>query len=134
MANFLLTSLPAIAIAAPVALNARFILRLYGPAFEHGATALALISAAAVLSAINLPVGAAIWSLDATVPAVLLSLLRGSVLVLASYALAGDGANGLAMAYVIMGVAQTAATVPFMIWFLRRKLVPASASEEVALA
>ena len=133
-ANFLLTSAPAIAIAVPVAICARFILRLYGPTFEHGATALVLISFAAVLSAMNIPVGHAIWSLDATTPAVLLSLLRGAALVLASYALAGNGATGIAGAYVIMGVIQTAATAPFMIWLLRRKLAPDAAADEAALA
>jgi O-antigen/teichoic acid export membrane protein len=122
--SFLLTSVPAIAIAVPVAIFSPLIVRLYGPAFEHGATALALISFAAVLSAINIPVGQAIWSLDAIVPAVLLALLRGGVLVAASYALAAKGASGIAAAYVIMGLIQTAATVPFMIFILRRKLAP----------
>ncbi len=131
--NFLLTSAPAIAIAVPVAICARFIVRLYGPAFEHGATALALISLAAVLSAINIPVGHAIWSLDATMSAVLLALLRGGVLVAAAYALARGGATGLAGAYVIMGVIQTVATVPFMIWLLRRRFTPATSPDEVAL-
>jgi O-antigen/teichoic acid export membrane protein len=132
--NFLLTSAPAVAIAVPVAVCSRFIVRLYGPAFEHGAAALALISVAAVLSALNIPVGHALWSLDATAPAVLLALLRGAALVLASCALAGRGATGLAAAYVVMGVIQTAATIPFMIWLLRRGCAPAPVPEEVAAA
>src|SRR6266403_854960 len=122
--NVLLTSVPAITIAVPVAICAPFIMRLYGPAFEHGATALVLISFAAVLSAIALPIGHVIWSLDATISAVLLALLRGGVLVIASYALAQGGATGLAGAHVIMGVIQTAA-VPFTFWILRRRLLPA---------
>jgi O-antigen/teichoic acid export membrane protein len=131
--SFLLTSAPAIAIAVPVALCSRFIVRLYGPAFEHGAGALVLISLASVLSAMNLPVGHALWSLDATVSAVLLALLRGGVLVLGSYALAGKGATGVAEAYVIMGVIQTAATVPFMIWILHRRFAQTASPNEVAL-
>lgn len=132
--NFLLTSAPAITMAVPVAICAPFIMRLYGPAFEHGATALVLISFAAALTAINIPVGHVIWSLDATISAVLLSLFRGGVLVIASYALAQAGATGLAGAHVIMGVVQTAATVPFMAWILRRKLAPAASPKEIALA
>jgi O-antigen/teichoic acid export membrane protein len=132
--NFLLTSAPAITMAVPVAICSPLIMRLYGPAFEHGATALALISLAAVLSAINIPVGHAIWSLDATMSAVLLALLRSGALVISSYALAQAGATGLAGAYVIMGVVQTAATVPFMAWILRRKLAPTASPNEMALA
>ena len=104
------------------------------PGSEHGATGLVLISFAAVLSAINTPVGHALWSLDATISAVLLALLRGGALVLAAYALADKGATGLAGAYVIMGVIQTAATVPFMMWLLRRRLTSVAAREEVAVA
>jgi len=132
--NLVLTSAPAITIAIPVAISAPFIMRLYGPAFEHGATALALISLAAVLSAITLPIGHVIWSLDATMSAVLLALLRSGALVISTYALAQAGASGLAGAYVIMGVVQTAATVPFMAWILRRRLTPAACLEEIALA
>jgi O-antigen/teichoic acid export membrane protein len=132
--NFLLTSAPAIAIAVPVAICAPFIMRLYGPAFEHGATALTLISLAAVLSAINIPVGHVIWSLDATISGVLLALLRSGALVISSYALAQSGATGVAGAYVIMGVIQTAATVPFMIWIIRRKLAPVDPLKEIVLA
>jgi O-antigen/teichoic acid export membrane protein len=129
--NLVLTSVPALAIAIPVATCSRFIMRLYGLGFEHGATALALISLAAVLSAINIPVGHAIWSLDATGPAVLLAGLRGGVLVLASYILAGKGATGLAGAYVAMGIVQTVATIPIMLWTLRRKLAQPASPEVV---
>jgi O-antigen/teichoic acid export membrane protein len=132
--NLFLTSAPAITIAIPVAIWSGFIMRLYGPAFEHGATALALISLAAVLFALTLPIGHVIWSLDATRSAVLLALLRSGVLVMASYALARSGATGLAGAYVIMGVIQTVVTVPFTVWILRRRLGPAVPLKEVALA
>jgi len=132
--NLWLTSAPAIAVAVPVAICAPFVMRLYGPAFAHGAAALALISLAAVFSAVTLPIGHVIWSLDATTSAVLLALLRSSTLVIASYALARAGATGLAGAYVIMGIVQTAAAVPFTLWILRRRLVPTSSLEETAMA
>jgi O-antigen/teichoic acid export membrane protein len=109
-------------------------MRLYGPAFEHGATALALISLAAVLSAVTLPIGHVIWSLDATISAVLLALLRSGTLVVASYALAEGGARGVAGAYVIMGIVHMAVIVPFTFWILRRKLAPAASPKEIALA
>jgi O-antigen/teichoic acid export membrane protein len=127
--NFLLTSIPAVAIMIPVALGAPFIVSLYGPSFQHGATALALISLAAVLSAMNITVGHAIWSLEATTPAVLLSILNGVSLVAAAYALTGRGASGLAGAYVVMGVIQTAVAIPFMSWLLRKTFAPAAAVE-----
>jgi len=132
--NLWLTSAPAIAVAVPVAICAPFVMRLYGPAFAHGAAALALISLAAVFSAVTLPIGHVIWSLDATTSAVLLALLRSSTLVIASYALARAGATGLTGAYVIMGIVQTAAAVPFALWILRRRLVPTSSLEETAMA
>jgi O-antigen/teichoic acid export membrane protein len=131
--NFVLTTLPALAIAVPVALAAPWILKLYGPAYAHGTTALVLISFASVLSAFNIPVGHAIWSLDANVPAVLLAVLNGVTLVLSAYALAGRGAAGLAGAYVIMGLVQTAVNIPFVFWLLRRRFAPAQpAAAELA--
>jgi O-antigen/teichoic acid export membrane protein len=121
--NFLMAAVPAIVMAVPVAMGARFIVALYGPAFEHGAAALVLISIASVISASNTTVGYAIWSLDATTSGVLLALLRGCTLVLASYALAGKGAVGQAGAHVIMGGVQTIVQIPFMIWLLRSKFL-----------
>ena len=98
------------------------------------AAGLVLISFASVLTAINTPVGHVLWSLDATTSAVLLALVRGGALVLAAYAFADKGATGLAGAYVIMGVVQTIANIPFLVWLLRRKLTPVAAREEVAVA
>ena len=130
--TFLLTSAPAIAIAIPVAVFAPWILRMYGPEFVHGSTALVLIAASSVLSASNLPVGNAIWSLDAVRSAVALALLRGGSLVAAAYFLAANAATGLAEAYLIMTIVQTAVSIPFMLWLLRNTQVQHRA--EVAIA
>jgi O-antigen/teichoic acid export membrane protein len=130
--TFLLTSAPAIAIAIPVAICARWILHLYGADFVHGSPALILICIASVLTAFNIPVGHAIWSLDAIRSAVALALLRGGVLVVAAYALAAGAATGLAEAYLIMAIVQTAVSIPFMLWLLRQKVTPAKV--EVAVA
>jgi hypothetical protein len=54
--------------------------------------------------------------------------------VLASSVLAGHGATGLAGAYVIMGVVQTAVNVPFMGWLLRREFTVTTAPETCAIA
>ena len=132
--NFMLTTAPAVIIGVVVAVFARPIMHMYGPGFEHGAAGLVLISFASVLTAINTPVGHVLWSLDATTSAVLLALVRGGALVLAAYAFADKGATGLAGAYVIMGVVQTIANIPFLVWLLRRKLTPVAAREEVAVA
>jgi O-antigen/teichoic acid export membrane protein len=131
--NFLVIPAPAIAVAVPVMICSHFILRLYGPAFQHGARALMLMALAAVLTAVNIPVGHALWSLNATTSAMLLALLNGAVLVLGAYALTGHGAVGLAGAYVIMGLIQTAVNVPLMIWLLRRRFALNPCAEEMAL-
>ena len=132
--NFVLTAGPAFGIAVPLAIGATRIMRMYGTAFEHGATALVLLSAAAVLSAMNITIGHVIWSLEATMAGALLAFLRGGTLVLATYALAGNGAIGLAAAYLIMGAIQSAVQIPFMIRLVRRKFAPSSAALEAALA
>ena len=130
--TFLLTSAPAVAIAIPVAIGAPWILRMYGAEFVRGSTALVFISAASVLTSLNIPVGHAIWSLDAIRSAVAIALLRGGVLVTAAYFLAGRAATGLAEAYLIMAIIQTAVSIPFTLWLVRTAIVPAQA--EVALA
>lgn len=131
--TFLLTIAPAAAVGVPVALCSKWIMRMYGAEFAHGATALVLIAAASVLTAANIPVGHAIWSLDAIKSAVALAAVRGGALVIAAYALANKAATGLAEAYLIMAAVQTAASVPFMIWVLRNEFASA-AEEEVAIA
>ena len=130
--NFILISLPAMFVAAPVMLLSKDILRMYGPTFVHGIPALLLIAIAAVLTAMNIPVGHAIWSLDATFAAVLLSLLNGVTLVAGAYMLTSQGAAGLAGAYVLMGCVQTAANAPFMFWLLRKRLFRKYEPESVA--
>jgi O-antigen/teichoic acid export membrane protein len=130
--NFAMTSAPALAIAVPVALAAPWIMRIYGPGYENGALALALISAATVIQCMGISIGHAIWSLDATRAAVLLALLRGVTLVAATYALAGYGAAGLAGAHLAMGVAQTLGTIPFLVWLLRSRLAGGVTQEEPA--
>jgi O-antigen/teichoic acid export membrane protein len=131
--NFLMTATPAMLIAIPVAIGSRFIVGLYGPAFRDGATALSLISIYAVLAAANIPVGHALWSLEATRAAVWLGLLNGVVLVSGAYAFAGRGAAGLAGAYLIMGLVQTAVNIPFLMWLLRRKFAVAVPPAEPVL-
>lgn len=132
--TFLLIPAPAAIVAVPVAACSPWIMRLYGTSFQHGAPALALMSVAALLSAVNIPVGHALWSLNATTPAVLLALLNGGTLVIAAYALATKGALGLASAYVVMGIFQTIVSAFFVSWLLRKKLATPTASSEFALA
>ena len=132
--NFILISLPAVVVAVPVMLGAKYILQMYGPAFAHGVPALILIAVAAVLTAINIPVGHAIWSLDATVAAMLLAGLNGVTLVVGAYTLTLYGAAGLAGAYVLMGLVQTAVNVPFIFWLLRKRFSHAFEPESVIAA
>jgi hypothetical protein len=82
----------------------------------------------------NIPVGHAIWSLEATMSAAVLALLNAASLVLASSALVRHGATGLAGAYVITGVVQTIVNVPFMSWLLRREFTVTRPAEDCAIA
>jgi O-antigen/teichoic acid export membrane protein len=118
--NFLLTTALAAAIAVPVGLAAPWIMSLYGHGFASGASTLRLVCLATVISAANMSVGQAIWSLGAAVPGMLLSLLRGLALVGAASLLTAHGAVGLAGAYVFMGVVQTLVQAPFMFALLRK--------------
>lgn len=132
--DFILVPAPAFFVAIPVVLCAPWIIQLYGPAYANGAPALALIGFAAVLSALNIPVGHALWSLDATKPAMLLALVNGTTLITAAYFLANKGAAGLAGAYGITGVVQTCASAIFIVWLVRTKVHSAvlAAPETVA--
>lgn len=120
-ANFLVTSVPAVAVAVPIAIGSRFIMGLYGPAFLKASHAVVLITISAVWFAISTPMNNAMWSLGAVVPAVVLSLVRGGVLVVAAYALVGNGAEGLAWAHVIMSTVQAVIGLPWLAWLLRRR-------------
>jgi len=130
--NFALTTLPAVLVAVPLIIGAPLVMRLYGRSFEHGAAALALIGVAAILSAMNITVGQAIWSLEAPLAGMLLAVLRGGALVLAAYFFAGKGATGLAAAYLSMGAIQTAVQAPFMARLLRRKFAARVSPVEAA--
>jgi O-antigen/teichoic acid export membrane protein len=119
--NFLLTTALAVIIAVPVGLAAPWIMSLYGHGFVSGASTLRLICISAVISAANISVGQAIWSLGAAVPGMLLALIRGVALVVAAGLLSPRGAVGLAGAYVLMGVVQTAVQAPFLRALMRKQ-------------
>ena len=93
----------------------------YGTAFDKAAGTLVLVCLASVLSAANICVGQAIWSLGAVSWGMSRAFLRGGVLVAVSYPLVAYGAVGLASAYVVTGVVQTAVQVFFIVWLLRGK-------------
>jgi O-antigen/teichoic acid export membrane protein len=60
--NLILAALAATAVAAPVALGAPYIMRLYGAGFQQGSLILVLSAATAVIACINAVVGTAILS------------------------------------------------------------------------
>lgn len=117
-----ITTASAAATALPIALASPYIMRAYGEAFHKGAVTLVLICVATVLSAANICVGHAIWSLGAASWGMVLSFLRGGVLVAASYLLIPmHGAAGLALSYVVMGLVQTVVQVFFILWLIRQR-------------
>jgi O-antigen/teichoic acid export membrane protein len=120
-ANFALTSGLAVVTAIPVAASSNWIMSFYGPEFAGRGIVLTWICAGAVLMALNAAVGQAIWSLNAARAGMLLAILRGGALVAAAYLLVDRGAEGLAGAYVAMGLIQTLTQAPFMAWLLRRQ-------------
>jgi O-antigen/teichoic acid export membrane protein len=117
----LVTTVSAIALAVPIALASSHIMRSYGVAFGKGAGTLVLVCVASVLSAANISVGQAIWSLGAASWGMALAALRGGVLVAASYPLVAHGAAGLAEAYVVSAIVQTTVQAFFISWLLRQK-------------
>ncbi len=121
LANFVLTTGSALVLAVPVAIAAPFVMSLYGKSFTQADNVLFLVCLAAVLTAANTSVGHAIWSLDATLPGVLLALMRGLLLVGAAYLLRSHGALGLAGSYAFMALIQTLVCSGFIWWLLRRR-------------
>ena len=119
--NFLLTTSLAAAIALPVGLAAPWIMSFYGHGFAPGATTLRLICIATVIAAANFSVGDAIWSLGAAPAGMLLALLKGVALLVGARLFAAHGATGLAGAYVVMGIVQTAVQVPFIYSLIRKQ-------------
>jgi O-antigen/teichoic acid export membrane protein len=119
--NFLATSGLAVATAVPIMVASPYIMRAYGSSFASGYMVLIVATIATVISSLNIAVGQAIWSLNAPVAGMVLSLLRGGLLVGSSLALAGYGAVGLASAYVITAVVQTLMQIPYMAYLLRKQ-------------
>jgi O-antigen/teichoic acid export membrane protein len=99
---------------------------LYGPGFEKGSNAVVLITISAVLFAISTPMNNAMWSLEAVVPAMVLSFLRGGVLVMAAYPLVRNGVEGLVWANVIMSIVQTVIGLPWLAWLVHHRFRGAS--------
>jgi O-antigen/teichoic acid export membrane protein len=118
--NFFLTTGSSLVIALPLAFASYFIMSLYGEEFKAGASVLTIICFASVLSAANITVGHAIWSLNAAKAGMFLALFRGISLVVAAYYLVPMGAMGLALAYLVMGILQTIIQYPF-VWSLLNK-------------
>src|SRR5207253_9932082 len=80
-----------------------------------------LRSLSAVCFAFSSPVKHAMWSVGAAGPGVLLSLVRGGPLVIGAYAWVGQGAWGLALAYMLVSIAQVVVGLPWLGWLMRRK-------------
>jgi O-antigen/teichoic acid export membrane protein len=111
-----------LATAVLVALAAPYIASLYGQQFGKAAIVIRVMCACSVLIAINISAGQIIWSLDAARAAMLFALLQGTVLVGASFLLAGHGAEGLAWAHLITAAVLTLAQVPFGVLRIRKVL------------
>ena len=120
---FVATTGSALAVAIPVAVAAPTMMRLFGHGFQHSDLTVRLLCLSAVLSAMNIVVGNAIWSLDATVSGVLLALLRGAMLVAFALMFVHAGAPGLASAYLSMTILQTLTSLVFMRWLLANRSV-----------
>jgi O-antigen/teichoic acid export membrane protein len=109
----------AVIIAVPIAMASPYIMRAYGGAFSRAGGVLAVVCLASIFAAGGICVGQAIWSLGRPIAGMVLAAIRGIALVGAAYWLSGAGAMGMAWAYVVMGVVQTAVTVGYMAWLLR---------------
>lgn len=120
--NCLLTIGLTLATAAIVTLAAPFIAGLYGPQFGNATIVIRIMCICSVLLAVNMSAVQVIFSQDVASAVMLFALLRGVVLVAASFLLAGRGAEGLAWAHLITAAVVTLAQVPFGVYLLRRAL------------
>ncbi len=112
--NTLTTVGSVVMLAIPLAIFAPLVMSIYGHGFHGGALVLRIICLSAVIGAVNNSVGHAIWSLNAATAGVLLALMRSVVLVIGAYWLIGEGAVGLALAYLILSVIQTSTHVAYI--------------------
>ncbi len=118
--NTVVTTSCVLLVAAPLALFAPLLMKIYGPEFQSAAVVLRILCVSNILSALISSVGHAIWSLSAVVPGMLLAVFRSVVLVVASFFLVHRGAVGLSMSYLIMTIVQTL-TESLFLWHLLRR-------------
>jgi len=116
VANSALLTAVAAGVALPVAILSSHVMKAYGSGFAEGRLALVLTCATSVLMASNVVVGQALWACGATRTAILMAALRAALLVVAFVLLRSQGASGLACAYLLTYVVQTAYLIPYSRW------------------
>jgi O-antigen/teichoic acid export membrane protein len=113
----------ALLVAVPVAVFSKFIMGLYGPDFASGGAILVLISIYSVLHASHIIVGQAMWSMGATVDAMVMALFKNAVLVGFWVALMQYKALGLAAAFLLTSVVQSIYLIPYVRYLLNKRRV-----------
>lgn len=101
--NLILNIVVTLAIAIPLALLARYVMKTYGPSFVEGSNVLRVLSLSAVLAACNMVIGQAIISKGKMWLGLLFNILWAMSLVSMSalFLFRGYGAQGLAYATLI---------------------------------
>lgn len=126
---FFITTVPAVALAVPLVIAAPWVISLvYGQAFQAGGPVLRFVCVCAALTAANTAVGHAIYSLNRAIAGMFLALFRGGLLAISAYYFVGQGALGLAKAYVLTALILTIVQVPYMWQLLRRQWAAWSAA------
>jgi len=118
--NFCLTMGLTLVSALIAVLLAPQIAALYGDHFGSAASVIRIFCVCSVVLALHISAGTVIWSLDAAGPAMLFALLRGGVLVAASFLLSQHGAQGIAWAHLITATALALSELPYAIIRLRK--------------
>jgi len=114
---FLITSISGAAIAIPLALFSGWIVQLYGKDFRGAATTLVVICVFGILNAAGAPVGTLLWSTGSTRAGVILSIIGGLSLLIFATLFTGQGAMGLAFAYLCLSCVQVISGLIWWVWW-----------------
>jgi len=104
----------ALVIAIPVSIFSKFIMSIYGKDFSEGWLVLILIAIYSVLWASHIVIGQAMWSTGATKEAMFFAAIRSIILIISGFYLVNHGAVGIASAFLVTYILQTAYLIPYV--------------------
>ena len=110
---------PTACIASMLLFFAPQVVGFYGHAPAETVTCLRMVAITSIVSALLIPVGHLIWTLDQTVAGMAFAFVRGLLLVGFSYLLVSRGAIGLTLAYLYTAAVVALLCIPYVYRVLR---------------